>query len=164
MSIKLDTTLINLPRPRIIIDKFVGVYLPLLDVPAGEDTTFTVRWWKEVAGGLYNSVDVMDGNGTVAYTVPPIREPFTTFSDSGLGLLATKFQKHSEVHKAAAMHAFTAQLPKVVTISTPPKLEHVKVWDMILNKHGYGHLTSMDLVPEVEEIAETSFQQDDDDW
>lgn len=126
-------------RPRIDEKSFVEFFLPGFISPT-ED--INIEAWLSIAGNPLAPVDVVDENGDVLYTIPPLLRS-VSFEES------TKRTQFSEVIKTAdaltemAPNRGLAYFQESMNRATPkPKADvsSAKVWNAICDRYNIPHI------------------------
>jgi len=122
---------------------FVNVFLPLF---AGDTELMypqaSLAIWANIAGSVYKPVNIVNKNGEVLYTVPPIMNntvinPISNSKTSLAHVVATAKQ-YSNIHPVQGRNYLMAELTQRATIMNVPKnvLENLHQWNEIFTRYG----------------------------
>ena len=159
------TVINNSPKPQIRVEAFKTKYLPLL-ISNPDPSVFNIRWIDEVAMSPYLEVDAINNDGTVAFTIPPLRSQVNTVVDATLQQVANLAKMEYQVHHLKG-HAFlNTNLPRVLRFNSARDADIQKRWNELLILLGYKDLL---VDPDTGTTADRPVQKtvemsDDEDW
>jgi hypothetical protein len=143
-----DATLTqNSINAKIPEEMFVKVFLPVFlgEVKVDKQTDYFIQWGA-IAGNPLNSVDVVDSEGTILYTVPPLIDTsdisITTDRRETipLGAMVDNYERNLSMtpamgHRYWAENA-SAKLRSLIKPETGKRTEYNKKWEDILARYG----------------------------
>lgn len=142
------------PNARLEEFRFVQIFLPLFDGTPAEERPFPVDMsnWSTVAGSVYRSVDVVDRQGVVLFTVPPMidrvavrpvnqKEGFGGVYD--MAVMAQRLQYTSPRHAKAFMDG---QLSARASAMFNPEniFKYLRTWNEIFKRYGRPPILDLD--------------------
>lgn len=161
------TSILSAEKPSIRIELFESKYLPMMLDP--NPAKFNLHWINEVAMSPYLEVNVVNANGGVEYTTPPLRSPTKTTTKNNIQYLANYALMESKIHMLRAQMILSENLPKMIRFETGIDPEYEYRWRQILIRHGYGHMLP-DKEHDVQHDGKVAIMSDsiidleDDDW
>lgn len=144
-------TINNIAKPQIPRAVFEKRYIPYLFDP--DPKTFNLKWLEEVAKNIYLEVDVMNPDGTLAFTVPPLRPLYNTSKNSDINFLANKAALETGIHRAKGDAFLMKVLPGRIHKQDGRDPEHEARWRAILIECGYADRL-LSTTDEVEALTE----------
>ena len=129
---------------------FVNVFLPFF---AGDENLMypaDLNMWRNVAGSPYHAVNVIDPNGQVLFTVPPIFDrksvnPVDGTRSSLSHVLATTSQ-YAAIHPNQGALYLNHELTQRAVIMKVPSavLQEVETWNAIFVRYGRPPLKALE--------------------
>ncbi|QXO11109.1 hypothetical protein pEaSNUABM54_00283 [Erwinia phage pEa_SNUABM_54] len=134
--------------PQIGYDLFVRDYLPLLAAPpernsAGDIVPRNLSLWMEICKHASNSVQVLNRDGTVRFTVPPLVGTIPTYYPmprTGLAAIATEAQFKNSQHPVLGERFLNNALSTSLTDQALANKAQTLEWNNVLVEHGYEPL------------------------
>jgi len=139
---------------------FVDIMLPLLVDP---DPSKFNKAWRNVAGGLYNTVDLLSEDGTVILTIPAIRSSGEVKADDTTQYLGTNIHLQSGISLAHGAAAMRRLLPEISNFGNSRSKADMDKWRDILVTYGYGSYVADDDVKK-EKLDSNFIVDEDDGW
>ena len=136
---------------------FVNKYLPMF---LGHQKDVDLTEWVAVARTPNHYVDIVDTNGQVIWTVPPLIVQGKTMVGSGGRFSLTEHiaiaSRKMEVSKNSGTEHLAAALQPIID-ANKVDVEHIKMWNKIFVDNGHPPL--LELKPE--EVNESGINDDD---
>jgi hypothetical protein len=128
-------------NPKLQERVFVNVFLPLF---IGEENLYNASFqtWFSFAGTPFTSVDVIDENGKVLFTVPPIldRSVINSVSNTRVSMASvlTTSRQFARIHPNQGKAYLDTELRKRATIKKVPTnmLKYLTTWNAIFKRYG----------------------------
>lgn len=150
--------------PEIGYDLFVRDYLPLLAAPperheSGKIKKRNLSSWMEICKHASNPVNVLNRDGTVKFTVPPLVGTIPTYYPmprSGLSEIVNEAQFKTSQHPVLGERFLTNALGMSLTDQAAVNKAQTQAWNNVLVEHGYDPLPGYDstVVKAGEAVAE----------
>lgn len=151
-------------RPRIPERYFAGLFLPFFagDAERAYPQVNLVMWVNRVAGNPYHEVDVIDRDGQVLFTVPPVFDRRAVDPQKSVQSNATPVshvvasaQQYTNLSPAMGDQYIRSELTKRALVMRVPAnvLAHVESWNQIFARYGRPPLVELDLPSESKDSA-----------
>lgn len=131
-------------KPKIGLKQFVEEYLPDLANPGLDDSLLLAKWLY-ISKGPYNEVNVINDDGSVAFTVPPlwVRIDVRKVNDARLSFneVMSKVTQKTNVAPNLGKRYFQKCLPEMLPTSSSGN-KYIKQWNAILESYGYSPIVT----------------------
>lgn len=121
---------------------FIKVFLPVLAhrFINQHDESFDIHKWISVAGGPFRPVDVIDSNGEVLYTVPPVYESsgvHSMASRHSVFEIVSTLMLEIEQNPINANRKVRDRLFNSLAVQGSNQTRFLVMWAFILKRYGY---------------------------
>lgn len=169
------------PNPRLEEYKFVEVFLPFFAGKPEEEQKYRVNLgnWATVAGNPFNEVDVIDRQGKVLFTVPPIYDrmaikPEADRQQDSIVDIVRKMQLLQQQSPRMAKQYYDSTLSQRAQSLFHPDnvLKHLRMWNDIFKRYGLPPILALEeepsatdqTTPTTQANANNGLPTNDDDW
>lgn len=155
----------NPPRPTFPEPLFVQYFLPYFAGTAGPESQVDYTTWiQKVSGGDSIAVDIIDENGTVLFTVPPLLERagiVTNTSGKSMTIIERQYSRRMEIDVQGGQNLLVDSLNDLYLPKEQPDqmLANTRAWNDIFRRYGLDHLINPIFKESAEGAAPTNGQQ-----
>ena len=147
--------------PKVSYNDFKNKYLPL--ILNKNPAVFNSIWVNEVAISPHARVSVIATDGTEVYSVPPLCDNVMTSLSTTIPNVVQQASLEAGINVNRGIMVLSSLLPVINSMLTARNPEHIKEWQVILEKEGY-----QDYISYLKESDQTntniSVNYDDDGW
>ena len=121
---------------------FKNVFIPMFAGDKDLMYQVTIENWIKVAGNPYKSVDIVDNNNKVLFTVPPPfnRDAINPVSNDDVPLahVVKSAQQYANIAPAQGLHYLNAELTKraLVMKTATHVMNNLEAWNAIFARYG----------------------------
>lgn len=131
-------------RPRLQEYIFVNVFLPLFHGDEENIYNATMNTWLSVAGSPFNEVDIIDNNGKILFTVPPVYNRNNVHPvDPNIGLpsvasMVATAKQYAQMHPRQGEAYLKSELNKraMLVENEGQHLVNLNAWNEIFKRYG----------------------------
>ena len=114
-------------------ETFFNRYLPL--TVHSDPNLFAQLWLIEVVKNFSQEVDIIDNNGTVLYTVPPLAAPMKVRTSEELFSMLTESTQYANIAPIVQLNFLNANLPNMVQ-TEPGDVDELRTrWAKIFERY-----------------------------
>lgn len=126
--------ILRISIPTVPYNVFKHKYLPML--LHAEPSVFNLTWIREIAKSPHARVNVVDSDGDVVYSIPPIADSLTTTISDEVPFILQEAQLASNIHANKGIQILNTVVPIMNKMLSKRNPNYIREWQHILEQEG----------------------------